>query len=241
MNRTHLCLAIISILLGGCGRAALTAPEHATTAARTEAAADTKTNSADAAALAGADGARKPGDFVVYRFSGSFRKTPLTLTEKVIAREGDAILLNVTADDGAQKRELKVKIGDAGEHKNEVLAVWKIENGKETASTVEAYEALLASTTLSADSNDAVLGSEDVKVAVGKDTVDAKRTSFRVRVGKRHGTLKTLESGAFAWGELGGEITTDGGKVLFKAEVVDAGHGDAPSTATAPTSVATDE
>ncbi len=238
MNRTHFCLATFSLLLGGCGRAALTAPEHATTAARTETRADAKTNAADAT-LASADGARKPGDFVVYKFSGSFRKTPLTLTEKVVAREGDAILLNVTADDGAQKRELKVKMGDAGEHKNEVLAVWKIEGGKETPSTIEAYEQLLASTTLSADSNDAVLGSEDVKIAVGKNTVDAKRTSFRVRVGKKHGTLKTLESGAFAWGELGGEITTDAGKLLYKAEVVDAGHTDL--TAPSPTTIATDE
>jgi hypothetical protein len=238
MNRTHLCIATFSILLGGCGRAALTAPEHATAAARTKTAADAKTIAADAT-LASADGARKPGDFVVYKFSGSFRKAPMTLTEKVIAREGDAFLMNVTADDGATKRELKVKMGDAGEHKNEVLAVWKIENGKETASTVEAYEALLASTTLSADSNDAVLGSEDVKVSVGKDTVDAKRTSFRVRVGKKHGTLKTLESGAFAWGDLGGEITTDGGKLLYKAEVVDAGHTD--PLAPAPATVATDE
>ena len=69
-----------------------------------------------------------------------------------------------------------------------------------------------------------MLGAEDVKVAVGAETIDAKRTSFRVRVGKKHATLRTLESPTFAWGDLGGEITTDAGKVLYKAEVVDAGH-----------------
>jgi hypothetical protein len=236
MNRTLLCLATLTILLGGCGRAALTAPDHATTSARIEKAADAKSTTADAQAT---EGARKAGDFVVYRFSGSFRKTPLTLTEKVIAREGDAIFLNVTSDDGTAKHELKIKMGDQGDHKNEVLAVWKIENGKESPSTVEAYEKFLAAATLSADSNDAILGSEDVKITVGKDTVDAKRTSYRVRVGKKFGTLKTLESGAFAWGELGGEITTDGGKLLYKAEVVDAGHTDPVAQPAA--TVATDE
>jgi hypothetical protein len=39
--------------------------------------------------------------------------------------------------------------------------------------------------------------------------------------------MRTLESASFAWGDVGGEITTDKGKVLYRAEVIEAGHDDA--------------
>jgi len=238
MNRTLFCLATLSIFAGGCGRAALTA-EPASATARAEARTTADTNADVNAEAASAESPRQPGDFVVYRFSGSFRKDPLTLTERVISRTADALTVDVTADDGKTKRELRVKMSDTVAHRNEVLSVAKLENGKVTPTTIDAFEQLLASATLSADSNDAVLGSEDVKVTVGKTAMDAKRTSFRVRVGKKHGTLKTLESTTFAWGDLGGEITTDAGKVLYKAEVVDAGHADPAAPPAA--AIATDD
>ncbi len=61
-----------------------------------------------------------------------------------------------------------------------------------------------------------------------------RKTSYRVRVGKKKATLRTVESEGFAWGDLGGEITAGNGKVLYRAEVVELGHSDgAKGTATA--------
>jgi len=58
----------------------------------------------------------------------------------------------------------------------------------------------------------------------------ARQTSYRVRLGKRQATLRTVESAGFAWGDVGGDITADG-KVLYRAEVVEAGHDDAAARA----------
>ena len=36
--------------------------------------------------------------------------------------------------------------------------------------------------------------------------------------------MRTLQSDDFAWGDVGGEITAEDGRVLYRAELIDAGH-----------------
>jgi hypothetical protein len=240
MNRTLLTFAMASLLATGCARANL-APTAATPAS--ESAAKAPARAADAAAekaapeVAAAEaettGARKAGDFIVYRFTGSFRKAPLTLTERVIDRRGAVLTVDITAEEGETKRQLRVKINEASAVKNDVVAVSLIENGAETPAGIEAYEALLAETSLAADENEAMIGAEDAMLDVGGAPLPVRKTSYRVRVGKKQATLRTVESEGFAWGDLGGEITAGNGKVLYHAEVVELGHNDAKGVATA--------
>jgi hypothetical protein len=242
MNRTLLTFAMASLLATGCARANL-APTAATPAseraAKTSfraAAADAEKVAPEAAASEAAEvtGARKAGDFIVYRFSGSFRKAPLTLTERVIERRGALLTVDILAEVGETKRQLRVKINEASAVKNDVVAVSTIEGGVEKAAGIEAYEALLAETSLAADENEAMLGAEDAMLDVGGAPLPVRKTSYRVRVGKKQATLRTVESEGFAWGDLGGEITAGNGKVLYRAEVVELGHSDpAKGTATA--------
>jgi hypothetical protein len=252
MNRILLTLATASIFVVGCGKAALDQEALAPTpalaanadakaveakpaeeAAKADAdAAKAEVGSAEALADAPAHAARMPGDFVVYRFSGSFRKAPLTLSEKVVARDGSIVTIDLSlADGGAKKDELRVKIDEASPSHNEVVSVARLEGGAEKPATLDAYERLMTRTTLSADQNEAVVGTEDVTVDVGGAAMPAKRTTYRVRVGKKKATLRTFESATFAWGDVGGEITTANGKLLYKAEVIEAGHGDAAKAA----------
>jgi hypothetical protein len=250
MNRTLLTLATASILATGCGRAALEqaaeapapiaqAPAtHAAHLSLSDAALPAPADAAKAApidiaalaASAPAAATRAPGDFVVYRFTGSFRKTPLTLTEKVVAKNGSLLTLDLAAQEGAARDELRVTIDEASPSHNEVVSVARLEGGISKASTLEAYEALMARTALAADQNEALLGSEDVSVEVGGASVPAKKTTFQVRVGKKHAVMRTFESTAFAWGDVGGDITANG-KVLYRAEVVETGHDDATAKA----------
>jgi hypothetical protein len=244
MNRTLLTLALGSLLATGCARVNL-APAAATPAS---ARADQAPAAATAATTATAEvtgatdatasdaettGARKAGDFIVYRFTGSFRKAPLTLTERVIARSGAMLTVDITAEEGESKRQLRVKINEASAVKNDVVAVSVIENGAEKPAGIEAYEALLADTSLAADENEAMLGAEDAMLDVGGAPLPVRKTSYRVRVGKKSATLRTVESEGFAWGDLGGEITAGNGKVLYRAEVVELGHTDGKGVATA--------
>ncbi len=239
MHRLLLSLATASIFALGCGRAALDqgaasplAP--ATPASDESAAAATATTPAESAKAAiGSDAApatattvaaRTPGDFVVYRFTGSFRKAPLTLAERVVARKGAVVTIDFTATENHATQELRVRIDEASPTRNEVVSVARLEHGVEKPATIEAYEALMARTALSADSNDACSGTEEVTVDIGGAALPAKRTTYQVHVGKHAATLRTLESATFAWGDVGGEITAVDGKVLYRAEIVEAGH-----------------
>jgi hypothetical protein len=235
MNRILLTLATASIFVVGCGRAAL--DHEAVTPAPASVEPEAPKAQADKAAPAqeekaeiGADGTpaaapetagRMPGDFVVYRFTGSFRKAPLTLSQKVVARAGSILTVDVSLTDGDKKDEMRVRIDEASG--NQVLGAALLDKGIEKPSTIAVYEALMAKTTLSADANEAVVGTEDVTLDVGGAQIPAKRTTYRVRVGKKAATMSTFESASFAWGDVGGEIAS-GGKLLYKAQVIEAGH-----------------
>ena len=244
MNRTLLTFAMASLLATGCARATL-APTAATPASEHAAKAPTKAADADAEAdkaapeaapseSAEVTGARKAGDFIVYRFSGSFRKAPMTLTERVIARHGSLLTVDIVAEAGETKRQIRVQIDESSATKNDVVAVTVIENGTETPAGIDAYESLLAETSLAADENEEMLDTEEAMLDVGGAPLPVRKTSYRVRVGKKKATLRTVESEGFAWGDLGGEITAGNGKVLYRAEVVELGHSDgAKGTATA--------
>lgn len=246
MNRILSALAVASMFAVGCGRAALDqeamtpaipaeAKAEIAASATKKAASPKEDIGADATPAAPATAARMPGDFVVYRFTGSFRKTPLTLSEKVIARDGSTITVDLTLTEGDKKDEMRIRINEASATHNDVVSAARMEGGEERPVTLVEYEALIARTTLSADANDALVGTEDVTVDVGGAAIQAKRTTYRVRVGKKAATLSTLESAGFAWGDVGGEIKTTAGKVLYRAEVLESGHDDGASKAAANT------
>lgn len=166
------------------------------------------------------------GDFVVYRFSGSFRKAspaPLTLTERVLGREGSVLALEIVLDDGAKKQTLHIHKDSTPGASREVFDVMRVEAGSERPATVDAYEAMMAKTVLAADQNEAQLGTETMNVLLGGRTLICKKTSYRVRVGKHEATMSTVASDAFPWGDVAGEITTLEGRVLYRVEVVEAG------------------
>lgn len=190
-------------------------------------------------ALAPTADLRKPGDFVVHRFSGAFRKTPLRLTQKVVAVEGALVIVDlalaaetakIDANDGTRLRVVFDRTPGAT---REVAKVTRIVGDREEAGTLEDYEKLMAETIVVPDRNDDVLGSEVVSAHVGDKAIDVKKTSYKVAIGKKSGVMSTLTADGFAWGDVGGEITGDKGKVLYRAEVVEAGHDDAAAHAAA--------
>ncbi len=174
------------------------------------------------------------GDFVVYRFTGSFHKTPVTLTEKVIARQGDAFTLDVTYDDGKTKDAFRAHMKGDSPMRAEVVSVARLVKGVEKAAPLSLYDEVFARVALATDQNEAQLGTESVKVDVaGHGTMACERATYRVKVGKETATMRTTESDAFAWGDVAAEITTAKGTLLYKAEVVDAGHESAKAPAVA--------
>ncbi|WP_437686752.1 hypothetical protein [Sorangium sp. So ce176] len=243
MNRPLLFAALTSILTAGCGAgietnarvgrprdaaAKVAAEARRDVAQRAKGATDEGDPSAEEAAAA-----RKPGDYVAYRFSGSFRKTPLLLTQRVVAREGDVLVVDVTLEGDKETEALRVRMSDAPSRRGEILSAAWIDDVAERPATLAAYDAMMAKTALAADENEEVLGTEAVHVEVGGAPIACQKTSFRVRIGRTKATMRTLQSDDFAWGDVGGEITAEDGRVLYRAELIDRGHTDAPRAAAA--------
>ena len=120
----------------------------------------------------------------------------------------------------------------------EVVKVTRMVKGVEKAAPISLYDEVFSRVALATDQNEATLGTESVKLPVaGHGTMACERATYRVKVGKETATMRTTESDAFAWGDVAAEITTAKGKLLYKAEVVDAGH----ETAKAPAMASADD
>lgn len=91
------------------------------------------------------------GDLVVYRFTGSFHKTPVTLTEKVTARQGEAFTLDVTYDDGKTKESIRARMKGESPARADVVSVARLVRGVEQAASVALFDEILARVALVAD------------------------------------------------------------------------------------------
>lgn len=165
---------------------------------------------------------RRVGDYVTFAFSGSYRKTPLRLTRRVVARAGDSITLDYAFTEGHTTETLRVTLA-AGEG-GEARAVARVQaDGSTVPATLETLEAKMAATAAFADENEALLDERRTTMTVGESEISATLSTYKVRVGKKAATLETTTAEGFAWGDLGGKITTTDGVVLFQAQLVDAG------------------
>src|SRR5262245_37757507 len=121
MNRIFLSLATATSLvtLAGCARTLTEARTNAVAPAAHKVAVTKRAPAAnqdpDDTAEAAQEGfsGRKPGDFVVYRFSGNFRRAPITLTQRVITREDAFLVVDMTFVEGKSTQQLRVRMNDA--------------------------------------------------------------------------------------------------------------------------------
>ncbi len=169
--------------------------------------------------------ARKVGDFVVFKFSGSYRKTPLTLREQVVAREGNVLSIDYSFSEGKKTTTFRVRTDHGIGGKGEVFGFARIDGATAIDATRDEFDAFMAKTVLVTDDNEETLGSTDGTHAVGDQSFAAKTTTFRVRIGKTTATMKLTQSDDFAWGaDLVAEIVAKDGTVLYRAELVEAGQ-----------------
>jgi hypothetical protein len=223
-----LVLSALALVGAGCAHNT-TAPAVATDVPRAPIAAapaelaaptDLATPAAESAAFT-----QKAGDYVTYRFSGGFRKRALLLTQRVVESTPQLLVLDLAFDDGAHKTSARARYTHAPGAAHELVSASRVSaTGQETPMTLAELDALMAQTALAADDNQGSTGSEQVHVTVGGRDIACTQTSYRVIVGKNAATMRTLSSDAFPWGDVGGEITTDQGRVLYRAEVVDMGE-----------------
>jgi hypothetical protein len=218
MKRILLTLPVLSFVWIGCGHQPVMQPEVGK-AERKKAPALVSDGHAEPQVLSHG---RQPGDFVVYRFSGSYRSQPVTLTERVVARDGEHLLLDVDVAKGGEQLLLRLRVGDEETH-GEVVSVAKRRGNVLEPFGIAAYEKLMNDIVLNADSNQGEIGSTGVLVDVGNGELSGTRTSYKVRVGAHEATMSSVVAEGFAWGDVSAEIRTKDGKLLYQAEVIDMG------------------
>jgi hypothetical protein len=165
---------------------------------------------------------RHVGDLFVHRFSGSFAADPLTLTEEVVALEDAAWVVDYSLTQSEKVERLRVRFDiESGQ----AVSAAHLDGSKETPAALGDYEALMGRTIYAADVNDGLVSSNDQTCMVGSDALDCETKTYKVWVGDRAATLSIVRSNTFADRDVSGEITTDDGKLVYRAELIEAKQG----------------
>jgi len=209
-------LLFAALITAGCGLFQQSAPK--TSAAPTPAAAaPEKQPQASASAPV-----RHVGDFFVHRFSGSFAEQPITLTEEVAAREDNAWVVDFSLTQSEKVERLRVRFDVIS---GQAVSAAKLDGKLESPADLRDYDALLSRTVYAADVNDGMVSSNAQTCLGGADELDCETKTYKVWVGDAPATLSVVHSSAFADRDVSGEITTDDGKLIYRAELVEAKQG----------------
>lgn len=168
-----------------------------------------------------------PGDFVVLRFSGSYRRAPVTLTQRVLSRDGTVALIEMTITENKKSQTIRTRIDRPALGPEQVLDVVRVENGKEHPATIGTYDAFMQKTMPDVDMNEETLGTEAVTMNMGGKEMAGKVTRYKIKMGGKDATMSIFHADGFQWGDVAGEIKTADGKMIYKAEVTELGNANA--------------
>jgi len=238
MNARLLNTLLLPLLVAGCGHALMTpSVEDADVAAAQNRTTEPITLPADPDHAAPLSALARPGDFIVFRFSGSYRKAPITMTERVVARGDDKLTVDVDITGDQHHEQLRLRLDDSATQHGKLISVARRNAGALEPFGVARYGKLMEDITLSADSNEGLIEYAEVTVDAGGHQLPCTRSSYKVHIGNRAAILQTLSSDAFPWGHAGGEIRGLDGSLLYRAELVDMGdaaHGAALAVGSEP-------
>lgn len=164
--------------------------------------------------------ARKVGDFRVHRVSGSFRKQPALVTERVTAHEADLWTIEYTVEDSTGRHGLRTLVDENGS----VKRVTRFVDGVEKLGTMKDFEALMASISVTPDANEGLTASTRGTCTVGPEELDCETKSYRVLIGDQEASLGITASAALPGHDLSGEITAADGTVIFRSELLEHGN-----------------
>jgi hypothetical protein len=212
-------LGLVSIALVSLGCAELpsaASPAHAERAPS----ARTSRNTAPAEKAEPKAPERKVGDFRVHMISGSFRKHPALLTERVTAHENGLWTIEYTVEDTTGSRGLRTLVDENGH----VKRVIRLVDGAEKPGTMKDYEALMASTSVVPDANDGLTASTQGTCTVGPSELDCETKSYKIWLGDKEASMGITASAALPGQDLSGEITAADGSLIFRSELLEQGN-----------------
>ena len=168
---------------------------------------------------------RKVGDFQVHRFSGSYQKSPLTLTEEVIARENGRWVIDYTLEEQSGSTKLRVRFDPRTES---VVGVSRFDGAQELSVPIATFEKLIDRTSFAADSNDGLLASTRGTCMIGASELDCETKSYKVLVAEKAAILSVSRTAGVPGGDIAGDIISSDGTVIYRSELIEMGNASSP-------------
>jgi hypothetical protein len=163
----------------------------------------------------------KVGDFWVHRISGSFSQKPLVLVERVVAMDETSTTVEYTVEDQDGQSQMLVTREVSTD---QIISVMRSVDGKTVAASVADFEQLIARTTFAPDSNEGYRDRTLGTCLVGPSELDCETKTYRVMIGEREASLDITRSDKYPGRDIGGEITTADGEVIYRAELLEVGN-----------------
>ena len=168
---------------------------------------------------------RKVGDFSVHRFSGSYQKSPLTMTEEVVAQEDGLWVIDYTFEEQAGTTKLRVRFDP---RTDSVVRAATLDGSKETAVQTAFFDKMIERTSFAADGNDGQIAATRGTCLVGPSELECETKTYSVRVGDQLAKLNVSRSASVPNGDVAGDITATDGTVIYRSELVEMGNGATP-------------
>lgn len=164
---------------------------------------------------------RQVGDMAVRRYSGESLRAPITVTEEVVAREGELLVVDYTIERGEKKQTLRVRYEALSDR---AVSLSHLQGNQETAGDLGELDALMAEVSFAPDMNDGKVGSKNETCLVGPRELDCELTKYKVYVGDQDATLAVARSQELGQ-DVSGEIVAVDGTILYRAELLDSRNG----------------
>ncbi len=145
----------------------------------------------------------------------------MLFTERVVSKDEMGVACEYTLEQLDGTTKLLVR---RDPKTDEILSVARLIDGKEEITSRDEFDALIAKITFVPDSNEGYVDRTLGTCLVGPSELDCETKSYKVMVGDREANLDITRSDKVPDRDIGGEISTDDGKVIYRAELLEAGH-----------------
>ena len=169
------------------------------------------------------------GDYVVYKYYGSYRPEPVILTEKILSRIGNKLEILVDWKSGKESRSWKQFVTDTPfNQKNNIIdKLVRIENGKETElpnkDNLDIFK-LYEGTYLMPQHSPSLVKDEKTTVTIGEDSYLCRTRVYKTKVLGRHADLTVTDSEEFKWTNVSSSYKDSKGGLIYSVEVLEHGN-----------------
>ena len=170
------------------------------------------------------------GDYVVYHYTGLFTSEPVELRERISAREGKRLTIDVVATRGSEQRHWEQVVTDTPENERENVVDELYEHvGAERRKLANVGNAdlmrLYSWTVLQPDGKASDVHTEKAMLTMGRDDFTCDRTFGKNTWHGRKVQFESFECPQFLWSHARARFWDDGtGEEILRVDVTESGN-----------------